>query len=92
MISRFSIARQGQLTLLESTTLKAIEGVGPVNAGLPLDGRWLLVDESAVGAPPLAGTAPAAPPKGRKRIARSREQRREAALPRAGAALMLDGV
>ncbi len=52
-VSRYSIAYNGALTLLGSTTVGAMGGVGAVDARLSPDGRTLYVDESkadAVGA------------------------------------------
>ena len=45
-ISRYSIARDGTLTLLGSTPVSATGGVGAVDARLSPDGRYLYVDES----------------------------------------------
>jgi 6-phosphogluconolactonase (cycloisomerase 2 family) len=46
-ISRYAITRRGTLTLLGSTPVSGIGGVGAVDARLSPNGRWLLVDESA---------------------------------------------
>jgi 6-phosphogluconolactonase (cycloisomerase 2 family) len=48
-ISRYSIARNGALTLLGSTAVSTTGGVGAVDARLSPDGRYLYLDESAVG-------------------------------------------
>jgi 6-phosphogluconolactonase len=48
-ISRYSIARDGALTLLGSTPVSATGGVGAVDARLSPDGRTLYVDESRIG-------------------------------------------
>jgi 6-phosphogluconolactonase (cycloisomerase 2 family) len=48
-ISRYSIADDGQLTLLGSTPVAATGGVGAVDAGLSPDGATLYVDESRIG-------------------------------------------
>ena len=48
-ISRYSIARDGILTLLGSTPVGATGGVGAVDARLSPDGRDLYVDESRIG-------------------------------------------
>ena len=47
-ISRFAIAGGGQLTLLGSTTVSAMAGVGAVDPGLSPGGRFLYVNESRV--------------------------------------------
>jgi 6-phosphogluconolactonase len=49
-ISRYAISRGGTLTLLGSTPLKATGGVGAVDPRLSPGGRFLYVDESAIGA------------------------------------------
>jgi 6-phosphogluconolactonase (cycloisomerase 2 family) len=49
-ISRYSIARDGELTLLGSTAVSSQSGVGAVDARLSNDGASLYVDESRVGA------------------------------------------
>jgi 6-phosphogluconolactonase (cycloisomerase 2 family) len=52
-ISRYAIAPGGELTLLGSTTVSAMAGVGAVDPGLSPSGRYLFLDESraaAVGA------------------------------------------
>ena len=48
-ISRYSIADDGQLTLLGSTPVGATGGVGAVDAALSPDGATLYVDESRIG-------------------------------------------
>jgi 6-phosphogluconolactonase len=48
-ISRFSIAPGGALTLLGSTPVSQVGGVGAVDARLSPDGRFLYVDESRIG-------------------------------------------
>ena len=48
-ISRYSIADDGQLTLLGSTPVIATGGVGAVDAALSPDGATLYVDESRIG-------------------------------------------
>jgi 6-phosphogluconolactonase len=48
-ISRYSIADDGQLTLLGSTPVTATGGVGAVDAALSRDGATLYVDESRIG-------------------------------------------
>jgi hypothetical protein len=48
-ISRFSIARDGVLTLLGSTSVGQTGGVGAVDARLSPDGAFLYVDESRIG-------------------------------------------
>jgi 6-phosphogluconolactonase (cycloisomerase 2 family) len=48
-ISRFSIAPDGSLTLLGSTSVGQTGGVGAVDARLSPDGRFLYVDESRIG-------------------------------------------
>jgi 6-phosphogluconolactonase len=48
-ISRYSIADDGQLTLLGSTPVTATGGVGAVDAALSPDGATLYVDESRIG-------------------------------------------
>jgi 6-phosphogluconolactonase len=47
-ISRYAIAGGGQLTLLGSTTVSAMAGVGAVDPGLSPGGRFLYVNESRV--------------------------------------------
>lgn len=49
-ISRYSIAPGGALTLLGSTPVRGIGGVGAVDARLSPDGRFLFLDESKTGA------------------------------------------
>jgi 6-phosphogluconolactonase (cycloisomerase 2 family) len=49
-ISRFAIAADGTLTLLGSTLVNSMGGVGAVDARLSPDGRTLFVDESRIGA------------------------------------------
>ncbi len=49
-ISRYSIARNGTLTLLGSTAVSATGGVGAVDARLSPGGRTLFVNESRIGA------------------------------------------
>jgi 6-phosphogluconolactonase len=47
-ISRFAIAGGGQLTLLGTTTVSAMAGVGAVDPGLSPGGRFMYVNESRV--------------------------------------------
>ena len=47
-ISRYAIARGGELTLLGNTPVSATGGVGAVDARLAPDGRTLYVDESRI--------------------------------------------
>ena len=49
-ISRYSITYNGALTLLGSTPVGAMGGVGAVDARLSPDGRTLYVDESKINA------------------------------------------
>jgi 6-phosphogluconolactonase len=48
-ISRYSIAWNGALTLLGSTSVSSSGGVGAVDARLSPDGRYLYLDESKIG-------------------------------------------
>ena len=57
-ISRYTVALDGQLTLLGSTTVSASAGVGAVDAGLTPKGQFLYVNESqadSVGAFAVSG-------------------------------------
>jgi len=47
-ISRYTIAPDGELTLLGSTTVAATGGVGATDPGMSPDGRFLFVNESRI--------------------------------------------